>query len=398
MSLLERYIFRRAALYCVSSLASLVLIVWIVQALQRIDIVRTSASAAGNIFWIALMLLPNLAAGVLPFAVLIGSIQALNALNGDSERAVIAAAGAPRWTVIKPVLYLGLAAAAAILINSHVIGPLAQKSFFTGLRGVNADAITLFLQPGRFERVQDGLVISIGNARGSQIDSLFISDRRDPQLDLTYFAKSAQIVQREGQSFLMLFDGQLHRQSKTDGSVSIIQFHTYAFDLADLQPSNGGDWIRTSERSTSDLLAPNPNDRDYQRRPYDFAKEIVQRFSDWLYPIAFALWALVVAGQPRTHRQSSGWTTGVGLCGALALKASGFVAISLINANAQPVWLVYALPIASIVSSAVLLVLNVDLARVAPLARLGDGLRRLGQRMRPSLAAADAGHGPGGRT
>ena len=71
------------------------MIVWIVQALSRIDIVKTSASAAGNIFWIALMLLPSLAAGVIPFAILIGAVQTLNSLNADSERAVMAAAASP---------------------------------------------------------------------------------------------------------------------------------------------------------------------------------------------------------------------------------------------------------------------------------------------------------------
>ena len=91
MSLLERYIFRKAFINSVGALAALVLIVWIVQALQRVDIVRTSASAAGNMFWIAMMLIPDLAAGVVPFAVVIGAVQALNVLNADSERAVIAA-------------------------------------------------------------------------------------------------------------------------------------------------------------------------------------------------------------------------------------------------------------------------------------------------------------------
>ncbi len=90
MKILERYIFRRALTFSAGALAALVLVVWIVQVLQRLDVVRTSATAAGNIVWIALMLMPDLAAGVVPFALLIGAIQTLNGLNADSERAVIA--------------------------------------------------------------------------------------------------------------------------------------------------------------------------------------------------------------------------------------------------------------------------------------------------------------------
>lgn len=376
MTLLERYIFRRAFYYSLSSFLSLVVIVWVVQALQRIDIVRTSVSAAGNIFWIAFMLIPDLAAGVLPFAILIGSVQALNALNADSERAVIAASGAARWVVIKPIVLLGLLASATILFNSHFLGPAAQRAFHNGLRAINADAITLFLQPGRFEQVQSGLVMSIGEARGSTVESLFLSDRRDPTVDLTYFAKEARIIQRDDQSYLVLYDGQLHRKTASDGAVSIIQFQTYAFDLANLKPNSGDDWIRTSERSTSELLNPDPSDTLFQKKPSSFVKEISQRFSDWLYAIAFSLWALVVASHPRTNRQGPGPAMALGLTGALVLKALGFVAASLVEDDLRFQYLAYALPIAAIVFDLGLLVLNVDVTRLAAVRYVSERARR----------------------
>lgn len=362
MSLLERYIFRRALIYSASALSALVLIVWIVQALQRVDIVRTSASAAGNLFWIAMMLIPDLAAGVVPFAVVIGAVQALNSLNADSERAVIAASGARNSVVVKPILALGLAGGLLVLAISHVAGPLAQASFYNGLRAVNADAITLFLRPGRFEEVQDKLVLSVEDVRGSTIRGLFMSDQRDPTVDLNYFAKEAQIADRDGQKYLLLFDGQLHRRTVTDGAVSVIQYQTYAFDLASLKPEGDGDWIRTSERSTAELLVPDPNDKLLQKKPAAFAKEIAQRFSDWLYPVAFALWALVVAGQPRTNRQGSGPAMGIGLAGAIGLKAIGFVSLALIDNDARLTPLAYLVPLASIASNAAFIWFNTNLA------------------------------------
>jgi len=156
MNLIERYIFKRALIYSAGSLAALVLVVWIVQVLQRIDIVRTSATAAGDILWIALMLMPDLAAGVVPFAVLIGAVQALNSLNADSERAVIASAGASRRVIAKPVLALAAIGALLVFVNSNFVGPAASSAFQNGLRAINADAISLFLQPGRFEQVRAG--------------------------------------------------------------------------------------------------------------------------------------------------------------------------------------------------------------------------------------------------
>ncbi|GGD14601.1 LptF/LptG family permease [Aureimonas glaciei] len=392
MSLLERYIFKRALGFSLASLMSLVLIVWVVQALQRIDIVRTSASAAGNIFWIALMLVPDLAAGVVPFAIIIGAIQALNALNADSERAVIAASGASSAVVVKPILALGMVAALLLLVLSHVVGPAAQRGFYNGLRTINADAITLFLQPGRFVEIQDGLIISIGAVNGSTVDSLFLSDLRDPTADLTYFAKQAQILQRDQASYLLLIDGQLHRKTVADGATSIIQFQTYAFDLASLKPEGSDDWVRTSERPTGELLFPDLNDPDYQSKPASFTKELAQRFSDWLYPIAFALWALVVAGHPRTNRQGAGPAMVLGLSGALVLKALGFVSLSLVDRNVQLQLVVYLVPLASIAFSILLLYANVNVSDLSLVRRTGDAVRAIAQ----SGAALWPGASPAG--
>lgn len=395
MSLLERYIFRRAFSYAIGSLGSLVIIVWVVQALQRVDIVRTSASAAGNIFWIALMLLPDLAAGVLPFAVLIGSIQALNALNADSERAVMSAAGASGRVVLKPILALGLIAAAVTLFNSHALGPAAQRSFHDGLRSINADAITLFLQPGRFEEVQDGLVMGVSAVHGSTIEGLFLSDERDPSADLTYFAKEARLVDEDGQSLLLLYDGQLHRRTNDDGAISIIQFQSYAFDLATLKPQSDGDWIRTSERPTQELLHPDSNDESYQSKPERFTRELAQRFTDWLYPIAFALWAVAVAAHPRTNRQGSGPAMLLGIVGALFLKALGFVVLSVIERDTRLQALAYVLPLLSISASLALIRADVAVSQLPVIDRMSDGFaaisRALSRHGSKPAAAGGAG-------
>ncbi|MEF2551829.1 LptF/LptG family permease [Aurantimonas sp. A2-1-M11] len=390
MTILERYIFRRAFVYAASSLTSLVLIVWIVQALSRIDIVKTSASAAGNIFWIALMLLPDLAAGVMPFALLIGAIQALNSLNSDSERAVISAAGASQKVIARPIIALGLLGGLIMLLIANVVGPASMSAFQNGIRSINADMITLFLKPGRFEQVQQGILISIGDVNGATVKSLVIADTRDPASDLTYFAREAKIIDQDSQSLLLLFDGQLHRRNTADNSVSVIQFQTYAFDLAELRPATDNSWVRASERSTAELISPDPNDGLYQERPYSFTEELTDRMTNWLFAIAFVLWAIVVAGHPSTNRQGTGPAMAIGLCGGLSLKAAGFVVLSQIEQGFVWVLLAYLLPLAAIALNSLLIWRNFDMLGWAPLqqanAFLQEGIAALSGRRRPAEA------------
>ena len=389
MTLLERYIFRRGFTYAASSLISLVLIVWIVQALSRIDIVKTSASAAGNIFWIALMLLPNLFGGVVPFAILIGAIQALNALNADSERAVIAASGASPKVVTKPIVLLGCLGGALMLFISHIAGPAASSAFQDGVRSINADTITLFLQPGRFEQVQPGLVLSIASVNGSTVKGLVIGDTRDPETDLTYFAREAKIVDQDGQSLLLLYDGQLHRRSVKDGAVSVIEFQTYAFDLAALRPATGGDWVRSSERSTAELLDPPQPDLRTDREKLSDTSELTDRFTSWLYAIAFSLWAVVVAGHASTNRQGTGPAMALGLVGSLGLKAIGFVALSQIEANPVWIWICFALPLGAILFDIMLIWRNFDLTHWSPIDRAMRAFGAVGLWMAGFFATAE---------
>lgn len=392
MNLIERYIFKRAVTYGAGALAALVLVVWIVQVLQRLDIVRTSATAAGDILWIALMLVPDLAAGVIPFAVLIGAIQALNSLNADSERAVIASAGASRRVIAKPIMALSLIGAALIFVNSNFVGPAASSAFQNGLRAINADAISLFLQPGRFEQVQNGLVMSIEEARGPNVRGLFLADTRDPTIDLNYFADNATVIEREGQSYLVLSDGQLHRRTNEDGAVSIVEFQTYAFDLANLRPVDTGDWIRMSERSTRELLNPDPNDRVFQLNPNGFIEELAQRRTDWLYPIAFGLWALILAGHPRTNRRGAGPAMSLGMGGGIALKALGFVSLSMVGENARFAILVYAIPLFAIAADGFLYWRGVNVTEHRRVREMMDVVRNAGA----ALLRLVPGQRPGG--
>lgn len=382
MNLIERYIFRRTLLFSLSAFASLILVVWVVQALQRIDIVKTSASAGGAVLWIALMMIPDLATGIFPFAVLIGAVHALNRLNTDSERAVIAAAGASSRVIVKPILAVGLVAALVTILNANIVSPVAQGAFKRGLRDINTEAITLFLQPGRFEEIQKGLVVNISEARGPVIRQLFLSDQRDPAVDLAYIAKEARIVDRDEEKFLVLYDGQFQRRTNADGAVSVVQFQTYAFDLANLRPAASPYWMSSSERSTAELIHPDPNDVVYQKAPAVFAQELVQRLTDWLYPLALALWAFVVAGHPRTNRQGTGPGMTVGLLGALGLKALSIYTLSLAGIDLRLQAVGYALPILAVAFNILLIARHVSVSQLFVVERAGEWLHGLGTALR----------------
>jgi hypothetical protein len=115
MNLLETYIFKRMVGAFILSLVTLSLTVWMTQALREFDLVTGQGQSIGTFFRITLLLLPGLITIVSPIALLIGVIYTFTLLNNDSELVVINASGAPQKTLLKPVLVLGLVAAAVSL-------------------------------------------------------------------------------------------------------------------------------------------------------------------------------------------------------------------------------------------------------------------------------------------
>ena len=94
--------------------------------------------------------------------------------------------------------------------------------------------------------------------------------------------------------------------------------------------------------------------------------------TQWLYAIAFALWAVVVAA--RTNRQASSAAMTLGLAGGLGLKALGFLVLAQIETNVAFVPLAYLLPLSAIVLDSWLIWANVDITEWIVYRRTADGL------------------------
>src|SRR5690606_21063919 len=89
MQLIEQYIFRRVAVVTLSTLVVVTTIVLSTQLLSRVAMLTRSGDAFLTFVQIAVFLIPSMAMVVIPFALLVGAMRTLNAMNADSELAEI---------------------------------------------------------------------------------------------------------------------------------------------------------------------------------------------------------------------------------------------------------------------------------------------------------------------
>lgn len=345
MKVVERYILRRAFMLFIGAMAWTLAIVWTTQVLARIDLVTDSGQSALTFFEVASLIIPSIIPIVVPFAVVVAVAQTLSVMNSDSELVVINAAGASRMTVLKPIMLLAVAAAIFCLIVQNFVDPYARQRNRNLIANARADFLTLLIQEGTFRKIEDGLFVQIGKRfPGNKLGEIFVADSRQEGVDLVYYAKTGAVIDEGNDKALLMSDGVVHRKVP-GGEISIIRFTSYAFDLSAFTPQIGKVSLMPKDQTTPYLLNPDPNDRIFQKSPNLYRTELAKRFSEWLYPITFALIALAVAGDARSHRESRIHPLITAVSIALLARWVGFFAEDKAKADRFYVYVMAATPI-----------------------------------------------------
>ncbi|TIT87840.1 MAG: LptF/LptG family permease, partial [Mesorhizobium sp.] len=303
MKVVERYIMRRASTVFLAALTWTLAIVWTTQVLAKIDLVTDSGQSALTFFEVAALIIPSIIPIVVPFALVVAVAQTLSVMNTDSELAVINAAGASRWTIARPILLLALAASVLSFAVDNGVDPYARQKNRQLVASSRADLLSLIIQEGTFRKIDDGLFLQVGERLpDNRLGGIFVADSREEGANLIYYAKSGSIIEKGDEKVLMMNDGVINRKSLT-GDLSVIRFTSYAFDLSAFMSAANEITLLPKDRTTQYLLNPDPNDKMFQRKPASYSAELDQRFSEWSYPLVFALIALAVAGDARSHRE-----------------------------------------------------------------------------------------------
>jgi lipopolysaccharide export system permease protein len=345
MKVVERYIMRRALAVFLAALIWTLAIVWTTQVLARIDLVTDSGQSALTFFEVAALIIPTIIPIVVPFALVVAVAQTLSVMNSDSELAVINAAGASRWTIVRPVLLIALAASVLSFAVDNGVEPYARQKNRQLIASSRADLLSLIIQEGTFRKIDHGLFLQIGERLpDNRLGGIFVADSREEGANLIYYAKSGSVVEKGDEKVLMMNDGVIHRKTLT-GDLSVIRFTSYAFDLSAFMSAANDILLLPKDRTTQYLLNPDANDKIFQRRPGAYKAELDQRFSEWSYSLVFALIALAVAGDARSHREARIHPLITAIAIALFVRWLGFFAAGKADKIPQYTYMVYGVPI-----------------------------------------------------
>lgn len=336
-------------------LLSLTIIVWIATALKQLNLLTSQGQGFLLFFKMTLLALPNLMVLIAPVAFLIACFHTLNRLNGDSEVIVITASGAPIWKVASPFLALASILCAIIVIMNLYLMPMSLRVLREYIVQVRTDLISQVLQPGRFSSPEKGLTFHIRDKdRQGDLYGLMLHDERDKTQTMSFLAERGRIIKQDGRPLLLMFNGHIQRKPEKDTVVQIIAFEQYIFDISQFGPKGGKIEYKPRERYLGELLNPEPDSKLYKRQPGKFRSELHERFASALYPLLFALIAVVTLGQARTTRQGRINSILIGFSIAAMIRVMGLAATNLLSLKAWAVVLVYGIPIIALLGTLIL--------------------------------------------
>lgn len=299
MRLIERYLFRQLLGPTLLATAALVALALLARSLSEFDVLVEQRQSAVVFLKIILLALPQLLAIMMPLALFVAALVALNRLHTEQEIVVCFAGGMSRWAVISPAMRLATLAALIALISGLWLQPWSARQIRETAFDIKTDVASTLVQPGQFTEPGPGLTVYAQSIdRDNKIQNLFIHQEMPNGGASTYSSREAEIATRKGQPVLIMRHGS-NQQFSRQGVLQYTSFDEYTFDLSSLFRSDELLHYKIADRYPHELFFPDLT-QDWERQNKDkMLAEGHSRFAGPLYNLALMAMALAaVIGGP----------------------------------------------------------------------------------------------------
>src|SRR5262245_32600405 len=194
MRLIDRYLLRQ--LLGPVALATLVLsaVALLSQSLGLLDLMVSQRQSALVFLKVTLLYMPQLINLILPIAVFVAALVALNRLHTEQEIVVCFAGGMSRWRVISPAIRLAATAAFLALLMNLFVQPAAYRALRQELFQVKTDLAATLVREGEFTQPAPGLTVYAQSVTGAgNLHNLFIHQMKSDGSSITYTAELGRI-------------------------------------------------------------------------------------------------------------------------------------------------------------------------------------------------------------
>jgi len=296
MRLIERYLFGQLLWPTVAAAAALGGVALLSQTLSYLDILVDQGQTVVVFIKIVLLNMPQLMAMVLPVAVFVAALLALNRLHIEQEIVVCFAAGLSRWRVISPAIRLVSLIALGTLAVNLWVQPWSARQMREEMFSVKSDVAASLVRPGEFKHGGGGLTVYAQRADpGGIMHNLFVYREKPDGGSSTLSAREGQVVRRNGEPVLVLKQG-ANQEHASKGVLNYLIFDNYSLELGPFLGPEQDVHYKIADRYLHELMFPDLTKDWEQQNQGRMVAEAHYRLSSPLYNYTFmmlALWAVI---------------------------------------------------------------------------------------------------------
>jgi len=292
MGLIEGYLFRQILAPTLAAALALGGIAILSQSLSSLDLLIDQRQSLFVFGRVVLLSLPQLLALVLPVAVFVAGLMAMNRLHIEQELVVCFAAGMSRWKVIAPAMKLATVAALLTLVVNVWVQPWCAREMRQELFRIRTDLAAALVKPGEFTQPADGLTFYVQQVEsGGLLRNVFIYQETPGGGSTTYTARQGVLTKRDDRPVLVLRKGSSEGFNSA-GVLNYLAFDEYTVDLGSYIKAPDQLHYKTADRFLHELAFPDLNQVWEQRNRKSMLAEAHYRLSSPLYSITFMALAL----------------------------------------------------------------------------------------------------------
>jgi lipopolysaccharide export system permease protein len=291
--------------------------------------------------------MPQLINMVLPIALFVAALVALNRLHTEQEIVVCFAGGMSRWRVLAPAMRLAATIAFLALLSNAFLQPAAARQMREELFRVRTDLAATLVREGEFTEPAPGLTVYAQSIDShGDFRNLFIHQMKSDGSSTTYMADRGHIAKRLGRPVLILRKGSTQEFS-SKGVLNYLTFDEYAFDLTPLSETDELVHYKPSDRYLHELFFPDLTQGWEQRNRKGLLAEGNARLATPLYNIAFMAMAFAAIIGGGFSRLGYGRRIAVAAGLAALVRILGFVVQAACESSAWLNVMQYAIPLAA---------------------------------------------------
>jgi len=216
--------------FLISSFA-LTLIIWVIQAVNYLDIVTEDGHSFKVYFFFTLLSLPKIFSQSLPFVFFLSIFYIISDFEDKNQLLIYWSHGINKLQVVNKIVQLSIIFVFVQIIFSTIIVPYTQDKSRSFIRNSNLDFFPNLIKPKKFIDTVKGLTIFIEkkNNDGSYKNILLKDESNKDNIQIIV-ARKGEILINQNKKMLLLDNGEIIRINKDKGTTSF-NFKTTQFDL-----------------------------------------------------------------------------------------------------------------------------------------------------------------------